>query len=147
MPKRKYSEEIKAECMAALLKGQGLGTVSKQYDIPKSTIYKWKIKAQQVEPIEKEPGKIERRESRIAILIGEYLEASLTTLKAQAEAFGDTDWLREQSASEVGVLHGIMLDKAVRILDAIERAGQQEDEREAVGENVVPISRAANGSN
>ena len=140
MGRRKYSKEIKAEVMAALLQGQGLGTVSKGFDIPKATLQRWRNNAKRI-------GAVEKRESRIATLIGEYLEASLTTLRAQAEAFRDPDWLREQSASEVGVLHGIMLDKSVRILDAIERAGQQKDEPEVVSENVVPISRAANGSN
>jgi transposase-like protein len=141
MAKTKYSEEVRAQCVAAMLEGQGFPIVSKEYSVPQSTLQYWKKKAAGQLPT----GAREQRESRIANLIGDYLEASLETLRTQAIAFRDTDWLREQSAAEVGVLHGVLLDKAVRILNAAERAGNLADEPEADGGNVVSIARTANG--
>ena len=135
MPKTKYSEEVRARCVAAMLEGQGFPIVSKEYHVPQSTLQYWKKKARGQLPV----NVAEQRESRIANLIGEYLEASLETLKAQTIAFRDPSWLREQSAAEVGVLHGVLLDKSVRILDAIERAGEREESES----NVVPIKRAS----
>lgn len=139
MARKKYSDEVRAQCVAALLKGQGFPTVSEEFGVPQSTLQYWKKKANNPTTV---PA-LEQRETRIAKLIGDYLEANLKTLTLQAEAFSDADWLREQSASEAGVLHGIMLDKSVRILDAIERAHQH---REDESDNVVPITRTANGS-
>jgi transposase-like protein len=37
-----YSEEIKAAVMAALLTGQSVSEVAKEYKIPEGTIYSWK---------------------------------------------------------------------------------------------------------
>ena len=135
MPKTKYSEDVRAQCVAAMLEGQGFPIVSKEFHVPQSTLQYWKKKAAGQLPTSVR----EHRESRIANLIGEYLEASLETLKAQTIAFRDPDWLREQSAAEVGVLHGVLLDKSVRILDAIERAAEREESES----NVVPIKRAS----
>jgi transposase-like protein len=143
MPKTKYSDETKAQCIAAMLKGGGFPTVSKEFGVPLSTLQYWKKNANSPSMAEV----IERRESRIAELIGRYLEASLEALTAQAELFKDTEWLRKQGAKPVGILHGILLDKSVRILGAIEQAHERVDESETDGDNVVSITRTADGSN
>jgi hypothetical protein len=47
-------------------------------------------------------------------------------LQIQAEAFSDKQWLAKQDASDVAVLHGVMTDKAVRLLEAMS-AGDDSD--------------------
>src|SRR5690606_22248922 len=100
----------KAAVMAALLVGQGVAEVAKEYRLPQSTVSRWKAEA--------------RSEAGLSEDIGEllltYLRQSLSTLRAQAEFFGNTDWLRRQKAADVAVLHGVMTDKAVRLLEAME---------------------------
>ncbi len=59
-----------------------------------------------------------QKENVIGDLLIEYLEANLRALKAQAEVFTDKTWLTEQGASEAAILHGVMTDKAVRLIEA-----------------------------
>lgn len=107
-----HPPEIRAEVMSCLLQGQGVTTVAKQYDIPTSTVSRWKRKARE------EAG----RTDDVGELLLEYLTANLTTLRAQAERFRDPEWLSEQDAADVAVLHGVLTDKAVRLLEAMEAA-------------------------
>ena len=112
----KYTEETKAQVMAALLTGQSVSEVAKTYDIPRGTVANWSADRDktldQTQPNTKK---------EIGELLVEYLKASILALKAQAEVFGDKQWLTKQPASELGVLHGIAADKAVRLLEALSR--------------------------
>lgn len=111
MAKRRYSDAEKAAALAALLTGQSLDAVAAEYSIPRSTLDSWRNP--------RRPKQFEtQKNSRIADLLIEYLETNLKALQAQAQLTADPDWLREQGAQEVGVLHGIMTDKAVRLLEA-----------------------------
>lgn len=112
---RKYSEETKAAVMAALLEGQSLSFVSQEYSIPKSTLQTWR-KAAKGEGYE---ALVPKKE--IGELLLEYLETNLATLKAQAEFFKDETWLRKQDAAELATLHGVMTDKSVRLLEAMNK--------------------------
>lgn len=99
--------------MSALLAGQGVAEVAREYSLPESTVSRWR--------------KVARAEAGLSDDIGElllaYLSENLRTLQAQAVAFRDPEWLRDQGASDVGVLHGILTDKAVRLLEALEGSG------------------------
>lgn len=111
--RRKYSDETKAAVMAALLAGQSLGSIAKEYDMPKSTVSRWKN------------GKVPMngtQKKEIGDLIVRYLETNLEALQAQAEAFKNPEWLKKQTASDAAVLHGVMTDKAVRLLEALSNA-------------------------
>jgi transposase-like protein len=96
--------------MAALLAGQGVNEVAAQYRLPKQTVSRWKKAARA------EAG----RSDDIGELLLGYLRENITTLRAQAVAFRNAAWLEKQDASDVGVLHGILTDKAVRLLEALE---------------------------
>lgn len=111
MAKRQYSDGEKAAALAALLTGQSLDAVADEYRIPRSTLDSWRNP--------RRPKTFEtKKDGEIGDLLLEYLRANLAALKAQAEIFADPEWLREQGAQEAGVLHGIMTDKAVRLLEA-----------------------------
>lgn len=116
---RAYSEETKAAVMAALLAGQSVTRAAEAYRIPLGTVKMWsaslaerraELKASQPEPTTK---------NRIGALLVEYLEASLTALRAQVDAFADPAWIKTQSAADAAVLHGVLTDKAVRLLEAL----------------------------
>jgi transposase-like protein len=111
MTKRQYSDNEKAAALAALLTGQSLDAVAEEYRIPRSTLDSWRNP--------RRPQTFEtKKDSGIGDLLMEYLQANLAALKVQAEVFADKGWLKEQGAQEAGVLHGIMTDKAVRLLEA-----------------------------
>lgn len=113
MASRPHEPEVRAQAMAALLSGQGVTEVAKEYSIPTSTVSRWKKEARE------EAG----RSDDLGELLLEYLRENLTTLRAQARSFREPEWLAEQDASSVAVLHGVMTDKAVRLLEALEGAG------------------------
>jgi len=118
--KREYSEEQKAEVMAALLAGQSVREVARQYNIPRGTIATWSAS------IDRKISTDSDTKKEIGNLIVGYLAESLNTLRIQVRAFADEEWLHKQPASEVAVLHGVIADKAIRLLEAL--AGDEPDD-------------------
>ena len=107
-----HPPEVRAAATAALLSGQSISAVAKEYDVPRSTIARWRRSPVPVSDTQKR---------EIGDLLLEYLEENLITLKAQAKAFGDPDWLKLQGAQELAILHGVMTDKAVRLIEAMSK--------------------------
>lgn len=108
-----HPPEVKGAVMAALLAGQGVTEVAKEYDLPTSTVSRWKARARE------KAG----RSNDVGELLLDYLQENLRTLRAQAHAFRDPEWLRAQEADAAAVLHGVLTDKAVRLLEALEGSG------------------------
>lgn len=113
---REYKDETRAAVMASLLTGQSVSSIAREYDIPKGTVSNWKRGA---------GGAIKRTQKteHIGELLVTYLQTNLEALSAQAEQFKDRDWLKKQTASDAAVLHGVMTDKAIRLLEALSKAG------------------------
>lgn len=109
MARKVYDPEVRAAAMAALLAGQGVNEVAREYRLPSSTVSRWK----------KEAREMAGRSNDVGELLLAYLHTNLETLTAQAVAFRDAKWLREQQADQVAVLHGVLTDKAVRLLEAL----------------------------
>ncbi len=107
---KKYDDETRAAVMAALLAGQTIDHVASEYHVPRSTVGRWKNEEIPLNEIQKK---------EIGDLLREYLEANLIAIRAQTNVFADEDWLRKQEASQLAVLHGVMTDKAIRLLEAI----------------------------
>ena len=99
--------------MAALLAGQSVSGISRDYKLPKSTVSRWKNGTVPLDGTQKK---------EIGDLLIEYLRANLVTLKEQAIMFRDKKWLAKQTASEAAVLHGVMTDKAIRLLEALSKS-------------------------
>ena len=119
MPRTDHALEKKAAAMAALLTGQSVGQVAKEYEIPEGTVKGWKRKARQ--EAGEQPVASPKKEE-IGDLLLAYLEENLRSLKAQAKVFGNAEWLKKQSADELAVLHGVQTDKAIRLLEAMSRS-------------------------
>jgi transposase-like protein len=139
MPK-KYSDEVRAQCMAALLAGQGVSQLSEEMNIPRSTLQRWQRYVAKYYG----EGTRQRKADYMAGLISTYFEESLTTLIEQLRKTRSENWITKQSASELGVFHGILFDKIVRILEAIE--GALEEESTNTPDNVVTLPRTTDGS-
>ena len=106
--------------MAALLAGQGTAAVAAEYHIPEGTVAAWRSRlkgAPSVAPL------ASGKRDEIGDLLIAYLHANLTTLREQTKVFSDPVWLMKQGADELAVLHGVMTDKAIRLLDALGHAG------------------------
>ena len=113
----KYKDETKAAVMAALLTGQSVSSIAREYDIPKGTVSNWKRNT---------GGTIKRTQKteHIGELLIKYLQSNLEALSAQAEQFKDREWLKKQTASDAAVLHGVMTDKAIRLLEALSKTSE-----------------------
>lgn len=110
--RQEYTTEQKAAVMAALLSGQSISQVAEQYRIPRGTVSRWSASI----GIEAERT---NKKAQIGELLIDYLAANLRTLRAQMEVFSDAEWLKKQGASELAVLHGVMADKSIRLLEAL----------------------------
>lgn len=104
--------------MAALLAGQGVGEIAEQYNIPDSTVSDIRKRT------DEEFGELRKKNKgeKIEELLFNYLTQTLTTLEAQAKVVSEREYIIKQPADSLAVLHGVMADKSVRLLEAIERA-------------------------
>lgn len=111
-----HDEATKAAVMAALLTGQSINYVAKEYKIPRGTVASWSRELQRDHTVS-----YEKRE-RIGDLIIDNVEAELVTMIAMQNVFTDEKWLRKQRASELAVLYGVIKDKNIRVLEALPEA-------------------------
>lgn len=119
-----HSDEVRAQAVAALLAGQGVSEVARQYKLPKSTVSRLK---NSLAPQVLEQVGTEKRES-LAGLIEEHLSTSLKSATKLAHKVGtDDNWFTKQSADEIAILYGVLTDKAIRILEAAEAASHEEE--------------------
>lgn len=121
MPRREYSDDTKAAVMAALLAGQSINEVAKSYSIPRGTVANWAGQTGR-----KQLDATTKKEA-LGELILVYLQENLCTLAVQSKHFRDLTWLKKQPASELAVLHGVIADKTIRILAALEPISDAND--------------------
>jgi transposase-like protein len=129
---KQYGDETRAAVMAALLTGQTVSAVANAYNLDKSTVSRWRsrIDATALQDVATEKGET------IETLLLDYVQQNLRTLKAQSIEVGRAKYIQKQSASELAVLHGVLADKTVRILAALEPIEAESERREATSERV-----------
>lgn len=115
--RREYDEVTKAAAMAALLTGQSVSSVAKEYQLPKGTVSGWRRQAGAM--ASGVAGVATQKMERIGELIIDNVEAEFETMIAMQDVFTNQKWLEKQSASELAVLYGVIKDKAIRVLEAI----------------------------
>jgi transposase-like protein len=110
---RRYSEEEKAAALADVLL-MGPGATAAKYSVPLGTLKTWQREYEIVHDPSVKKGRIE-------VLVMTYLEASLQALSAQAYVASQPEYIERQPAGELAILHGVMADKSVRLLEALSR--------------------------
>lgn len=115
---KKHGDQIQAQVMASLLAGQGVSEIAAEYNLPESTVREWRssLTPEQFAEVRAKKG------AQVETLLFDYLVQILTTLKAQAAVASEREYIIEQPAGELAVLHGVMADKGIRLLEAAERA-------------------------
>ncbi len=113
MARKNYDPEVKAAVVAALLEGQSVSSVAKKYNIPKGTVSGWKNARGSLKVA------TQKNADEIGGLLLGYLEENLKTLRAQAELFRTPKWLMKQNAADAAVLHGVLTDKSMRLLEVM----------------------------
>ena len=111
---RRYTDAEKSAALADVLL-LGPGATAAKYDIPRSTLSTW----QETYEIVHDPSV---KKGRIETLAIAYLEASFQALTAQAYVISQPEYIERQPAGELAILHGVVADKAIRLLDALGNA-------------------------
>jgi transposase-like protein len=117
--RRDYDAATKSACLAALLAGQGTTEVAKAYKVPEGTVKSWRARMKDATGASTFASVASEKREQIGELLIDYLHANLSTLRAQLIVFGDPAWLKLQNAADVAVLHGVMTDKSIRLLEAL----------------------------
>lgn len=113
MERKQYSNEQRATVMAALLTGQSISQVAREYKMPRGTVSRW------AGELDRPKNHDEPQKKEIGDLLLGYVAESIKTLTAQVKAVGDAEWVKKQPASEIAVLHGVIADKTIRLLEAL----------------------------
>jgi transposase-like protein len=141
MPAR-VDPKVKGAALADLATGMGVRAVARKYGVPQGTVSRWwaKLRAELRAALAAGSGAapvpagstvrtgnetLKRDRPPLADLVYEYMLVSLEAQIAQARLFGDLDWLRGQAAASIealAVLHGVLNDKVVRLLYALQPA-------------------------
>lgn len=114
-----YSAADKAAALAEVAAGRPASDVARDYGIPEGTLRAWRHREEPLNPALA----IAKREQVGELLLG-YLEANLAGLRAQVKVFADPAWLALQNAHDAAILHGVMTDKAIRLLEAMRPRGR-----------------------
>jgi transposase-like protein len=123
-PRASYPDEVKATAIAdsQLI---GAGAAAAKYGIPLGTLTSWRCR-EDLQPI------AVIKKDRIGQLVFSYLEANLQALTAQAYVASDPDYINRQPADGLAILHGVMSDKSIRLLEALHAS--EPDPREIDGD-------------
>ena len=105
---------MRGAAIAALLTGDSVSEVAVRHGINKSVVSRWKAKIPNGELQRVATKKVQQFDDAVSSSV----RASLEALTAQAKAMSDPKWLRQQSAKDLAMLHGVMFDKCFRILES-----------------------------
>lgn len=120
-----YTDEVKAQVIAKILLGHSVSQIAKDHNIPLGTVSGWKTRAIQsannADLVEQKKENDEDIKLRIGSKLLIYLEANIDAAIAQLKIFSDPNWIQQQSAHEMAILHGVMSDKSVRMIQAFKQ--------------------------
>jgi transposase-like protein len=117
-----YDDQKRAAVLAALLAGQSVHQVARDYAIDRATVIRWRNSAG-LGRTRVPPEKVDE----IGELVNDVLNNLLTTVSVLAERARNEEWFNRQDAADVAVLAGVFTDKSIRILEALESAGAPAD--------------------
>lgn len=113
-------DEVKAAVMAALLSGQGVSAVARAYGIPKQTVSEWR------RSIADKTGQSGQEKPTLGAMVEALLREALDAAREGMAQVHDAEWRKRATAAELGTFVGIVCDKAVRLLEALEASGLAE---------------------
>ena len=117
MPGKHIREQEQAQILAEHASGDTPLFIAQRHGISEATVYRSIRKHRSLMTVDDTQSK-HTAAVDISGMLTEYLRESFTTLIAQVQHLRDPDWLRRQDAAALGVTHGILFDKVVRVLRA-----------------------------
>ena len=125
MIRRRHSEETRAAVMAALLSGQGVREVSRQYHLDSGLVSKWKKKIPRQQWTQLDA----KKQQDFSELLNRYLKSIFEAnifVNEFIQGKCNSRYLQKQSAAELATFTGVNADKGVRFFEASEIAKQSE---------------------
>lgn len=99
--------------MAALLAGQSINSVAREYKIPRGTIGRWASEAGGLRDTVSAPKK-----AAIGEKLVDLVETEIESLRQISIVTRDPQWIKSQSAADLAVFAGVKHDKLMRMLEA-----------------------------
>lgn len=130
-PKRRSTKEelnrerVTAQIITCLVSGKTLEETSKELDVS----FTWVERVRKELPSDFVQYFTEAKTNQISELIEELIREQLIAMIKMVKVTDDELWLKAQRAPELATFFGVINDKTVRILAAIERADEREQER------------------
>jgi len=116
-----HPPELKAMVLASLAAGTSPAEVARQFELDLSTISRW---GKQIPQVLQAVATQKKRD--FGDMLGSYLEELIKTAVEQQKHFRDKEWLQRQNAADIAVLHGVSIDKGIRLFEAANRAQEAE---------------------
>ncbi len=110
-----HPPEKKAAALAALASGESVRAVAQRLGLSRTTVAMWRDAAGLNEPA----AVVHEKRQALGEQVYELIEDSIRTLRVQLRVAADESWLKQQSAGELAVFHGVIADKTVRLLASL----------------------------
>lgn len=110
-----HSNEVKAAAVAAVLAGESVSSVAKQFGVSRAAIVEWRDKTGitgEVTPV------AQQKKHDLGMQVYGLLEDSIAHLRFQLRVTADEEWIKRQTANDLAIYHGVIADKTVRLLAA-----------------------------
>jgi transposase-like protein len=126
MKGQKHSDATRAAVISALLQGQGVNEVAREYNLDSGLVSRWKkaIPEQELQQV------TAQKKENIAELVENHLRASLIACANIANVAKNNDWVSKQSGDSLAVFYGVMSDKSLRLLEAAQNAARENKQLE-----------------
>jgi hypothetical protein len=115
------AEELAAKIITEWAMGTSMVDTSKKLDVPESMVARVRGNCPEELQFYIEGGKTDK----ITELVEKGLEENLLAMNRIVEVTKDEVWLAAQRATELATFFGVISDKTVRVLAAIERANER----------------------
>lgn len=121
--KHPYPPEVKAAAVAAVMSGESVSGTARQFGVDPGTIRRWRSESG-VDTAVVHQEKKRALGEQVYGLLEDYIE----TLRIQVRVTRDEPWIKRQDADKLAILHGVLSDKAVRLLAAFQPNANRDDE-------------------
>lgn len=115
---RQYSDELKAEILAAVATGAPIKVLARQYDMPEATIRYWRDMAQA------QPLLAPEKQHDVDLLYTDFVSEALVALRTAARVGQDEVWIRSLGR-DAYLWVGTLADKVLAALAAYESAAER----------------------
>lgn len=160
-----HDPKVKARAIALRLSGKSIGQTADELGLTKSTVANWEGAVQKAlaEVENNTPSTVSNTAPQVQILanrepeististesgtqkrsraelLGDLIDAQLEALIAQLHHSKDKEWLKRQSADGLALLFGIQMDKAVKMLEIMERSRAQREKLAVPAQPGLPL--------